>query len=200
MFLNKIIAFEGRDGVGKTSHINHLSQFLTNNNIPHITTRELANYEPLSSIKKIVVSGDLSPMEELLLVTTARSWHWRNVVMPALSANKLVIMDRFIDSTFAYQHAVQPNYIEYMNREICKCKSPDIVFLIKGEPRRSHKNDAIEHRGDAFFRKVENIYESRVNQSWYVYNTKTPFHSIQCSIEREVMAIFQLKYADAKFN
>lgn len=189
MSFNKIIAFEGRDGVGKTSHIQKLRQCLTHKNIPYIATRELADYEPLLSIKNTLLHNQLNAYEELMLIVTARSWHYRNIIHPALKNGQLVIMDRYIDSTFAYQNTIDPEYIQNMH-DLIQCPMPNAVFFIQGTPRRMTNSDQIEQRNEDFFQKVEQRYNSRKQKHWYIYDTKDPFDVIQTKIEQDILNLF----------
>lgn len=190
--MNKIISFEGIDGVGKTSHIRLLSEFLSKNNIPHICTSELSMEEPIASMRRMLIEQAWAPNEELLLIATMRAWHWRYFVEPAVKQNKTVIFDRFIHSTLAYQGSlgVPFEHISYINHTICKCSSPDYVIYISGNPRRSaNKTDRIESRDQQFFDDVNKIYVSMIEDNWFEQSTANSFDTVQNNINKFVLRV-----------
>jgi dTMP kinase len=106
-FSGKFITVEGGEGSGKSTQIKLLEQFLTENNIETITTKEPGGTEVGLKLRKLLVTGKKEtwdPISETLLFFTDRRYHLLNKVFPALKQNKVVISDRFADSTLAYQH------------------------------------------------------------------------------------------------
>ena len=102
----KFITIEGSEGVGKTTNINFIVNFLTNHNKEVIETREPGGTAAAEDIRKILLNpeSELIPdIAELLLFFAARSLHLENVIVPALRAGKFIICDRFTDATIAYQ-------------------------------------------------------------------------------------------------
>ena len=185
-----IISFEGIDGVGKSSAIFQLSQFLSKHSIQHIVSRELADYEPLISIKKLLMRNDLSQHDELTLIMQARAWHLQNIILPATQENKLVIMDRFIDSTYAYQHDVSDAYIAKLHRDI-DCPLPDYVFFMCGKSI-CRERDRIELKGSNFFSKVVNAYSKRQSlykDRWWTFDNASGFEHINEAIQSAVLSI-----------
>ena len=102
----KFITIEGSEGVGKTTNINFIVNFLTNHNKEVIETREPGGTAAAEDIRKILLNPDselIPDIAELLLFFAARSLHLENVIVPALRAGKFIICDRFTDATIAYQ-------------------------------------------------------------------------------------------------
>lgn len=100
------ISFEGGEGTGKSTQLRLLSQSLKDRNIPHIVTREPGGSPGAEQIRDLLVTGGAdrwSPLSEMLLFYAARVDHWHKVIQPALAEGKLVLCDRFADSTMAYQ-------------------------------------------------------------------------------------------------
>ncbi len=99
------ISFEGPEASGKSSQIKLLSNYLNKNKIPHIITREPGGTNISEKLRKIILNKNynISSTEELLLLMAARLNHINNVIYPALNKGKIVISDRFADSTFVYQ-------------------------------------------------------------------------------------------------
>lgn len=187
--MNKIISFEGIDGVGKSSHIALLSSFLKQNQIKHLCTRELHTTEPLYTIRNLLINGHFSSTEELMLISVARSWHWQNIVKPALNRNEIIIIDRFIHSTLAYQGLdIDHTIIDYINHHISECLRPDFVIYLCGEPRRKlNLKDKIESRGHNFFYKVEQKYQELREDNWLVQYTSQSFDEVQHNINQFII-------------
>lgn len=102
----KFITFEGPEGSGKTSVIEGIKQFFTDNNIDFITTREPGGIRIAEDIRNIILNKDNVEMDaraEALLFAAARGQHLHEKVIPALNQGKVVLCDRFIDSSLAYQ-------------------------------------------------------------------------------------------------
>ena len=101
----RFIAFEGAEGVGKTTQIRLLASFLEEAGIPSVLTREPGGTSIGEGIRELVLrgAGPVPPETELLLILAARAAFVREVVAPTLDAGKWVLSDRFDLSTFAYQ-------------------------------------------------------------------------------------------------
>tara|TARA_B100001057_G_scaffold447516_1_gene487072 strand:- start:2335 stop:2946 length:612 start_codon:yes stop_codon:yes gene_type:complete len=99
------ITFEGPEASGKSSQILLLEKFLKKKNIPFIITREPGGTKLAESLRKLILSNNsnINNLEELLLLMAARSNHINNVILPNLKKGKVVISDRYADSTFVYQ-------------------------------------------------------------------------------------------------
>ena len=102
---NLFVSFEGPEASGKSSQIKILSKYLKKNKIPHIITREPGGTKVGEKLRKIILDkkANITPSEEILLLMSARLNHINNVILPSLKKGKLVISDRFADSTFVYQ-------------------------------------------------------------------------------------------------
>jgi len=105
------ISFEGPEASGKSSQIKLLSKYFKKNKIPHIITREPGGTKNSEALRKIILNKkeNISPTEEILLLMAARLNHINKIIKPAIKEGKIVISDRFADSTFVYQGYVN-NY------------------------------------------------------------------------------------------
>ena len=102
----KFIAFEGCEGAGKSTQMRLLSEYLKEKNIPHTVTREPGGGEISEAIRKIILNGKFTAMTdecEALLYAAARVQHLADTVSPALARGELVLCDRYIFSSYAYQ-------------------------------------------------------------------------------------------------
>ncbi len=101
----KFVSFEGTEGVGKTTAIEGLCQCLEAEGIDYVRTREPGGSPFAEQLRALLLDPrtEITDDTELLLMFAARSDHLAQVILPALTAGKWVICDRFIDSTVAYQ-------------------------------------------------------------------------------------------------
>lgn len=132
----KFITFEGVDGSGKSTQAKLLHEFLITKNYDAIITREPGGTLASEQIRKILIDEKLPKLEsktELLLNFAARIEHVEKLIKPALKENKIVICDRFFDSTFAYQgngFGVDFLSIKTIQEIAIGNFKPDITFLI----------------------------------------------------------------------
>jgi dTMP kinase len=129
------ITFEGCEGCGKSTHSTLLSQFFSKNNINAILTREPGGTVAAEKVRNILLDHNVSleHTSELLLHFAARIEHVNSVISPALKENKIVICDRFYDSTVAYQHyghGLDLDIMHKMHKHFLKDLTPDITFLL----------------------------------------------------------------------
>ncbi len=136
------ITFEGGEGSGKTTQVNRLAQFLTDKDRKVLTTREPGGTAEGEKIREWLVQregGDWTPMAECLLLFAARTMHVEKIIQPALTKGKIVISDRFTDSTRAYQghgHKFPLETIESLNKMVMGDFKPDITFLLDIEVKK----------------------------------------------------------------
>jgi dTMP kinase len=130
------ISFEGGEGAGKTTQIQFLKERLQEQGLDVISSREPGGTPEAEKIRELLVhreGGDWDPLSECLLFFTARRMHIEKLIKPALEAGKVVICDRFTDSTIAYQgygHGFDLTLIDQV-RELCIYDFyPDLTFLL----------------------------------------------------------------------
>lgn len=165
------IAFEGCEGSGKSTQIRLLSQYLQENNIPHIVTREPGGGEISEEIRKIILNGKFMQMSdecEALLYAAARVQHLKDTVEPALSRGEFVLCDRYIFSSFAYQgygRGLSVDFLEKINEYALQKAMPDITLFLNISPKcafeRKHgadENDRMEQAGELFHQRVYRGY------------------------------------------
>ena len=169
----KFITFEGCDGCGKSTQLRLLSEYLTEQKIPHIFTREPGGGKISEAIREILLNGKNSEMTdecEALLYAAARAQHLRDRVQPALEKGELVICDRYVDSSFAYQayaRGLGMNFVQKINHFALEEFSPDVTVFIDLTPEeafaRKHgaeENDRMEQAGLPFHRRVYEGYKA----------------------------------------
>ena len=130
------ITFEGGEGVGKTTQINHLQKNLTEAGHDVITTREPGGTKTAEEIRSLLSHKDhgetWTPEAELMLLFAARAMHIKEVIAPALSAGKVILCDRYIDSTRVYQgylQSVDMDFILDLEQRIVGQYMPDLTLI-----------------------------------------------------------------------
>lgn len=166
------ITFEGPDGGGKSTHVELLAGYLRNNEYPVVVTREPGGTALGEDIRNVLLDQrvkNLSLWGELFLYLSCRSQVLEEVIKPALISKKIVICDRFMDATVAYQgfgRKMNIGLINDLNELLVKEFKPDLTVLIDVEPglglkrSRARKNnvDRIEEEKIAFHRRVRKGY------------------------------------------
>lgn len=161
-----LITFEGIDGCGKTTQIELLEKWLIDKNYSHSIFREPGGTELSERIRGLLLDSrqEMNPVTELLLFSAARSQLISEKVLPRLKKDEIVILDRFYDSTTAYQgygrKSVSLAQIEALNRMAGHNLVPDLTFYLQisvkeAETRTvSQQKDRMEQSGNDFFEEV----------------------------------------------
>lgn len=130
-----IISFEGPDGAGKTTVINQLLPILSEKlNQSIVSTREPGGVDIAERIRDVILDVNHTSMDdktELLLYMAARRQHFVEKVLPALKSGKLVLIDRFIDSSVAYQgsgRGLDKQVISWLNDFATDSRKPDLTL------------------------------------------------------------------------
>ena len=130
-----IISFEGPDGAGKTTVINRLLPILSEKlNRSIVSTREPGGVDIAERIRDVILDVNHTSMDdkpELLLYMAARRQHFVEKVLPALKSGKLVLIDRFIDSSVAYQgsgRGLDKQVISWLNDFATDSRKPDLTL------------------------------------------------------------------------
>ena len=177
MAKGKFITFEGCDGCGKSTQLKLLRAYLEQENVPHIFTREPGGGKISESIREILLNGKNAEMTddcEALLYAAARMQHLADRVAPALAEGKLVVCDRYVDSSLAYQayaRGLGVEFISQINAQALKKYRPDVTIFIDLTPeaafKRKHgadENDRLEQAGMAFHERVYAGYKALAAQ------------------------------------
>ena len=178
---NLFISFEGPEASGKSSQIKLLSIFLKKNKIPFLVTREPGGTVNSEKLRKIILDKKepITATEEILLLMAARLNHMNKVIIPTLLKGKMVITDRFADSTFVYQGYVN-NYglkkTMLLHKNLLNNFLPSKTFLFLLPPKIINerlKKRKISNKYDKinldFHKKVINGYNhlSRNNKRFF---------------------------------
>ena len=167
----RFITFEGADGCGKSTQMQKLKDRLEECGYEIVCSREPGGCEISERIRDVVLDARLmgmSPACEALLFAASRAEHVRQVILPAIENGKIMLCDRFLDSSFAYQargRELGDDFIRQINTP-AKAAVPDRTLLFVGKREtvsqrlRSHENlDRIEQEQDCFVCRVYEAYD-----------------------------------------
>jgi dTMP kinase len=181
MMQGKFITIEGGEGVGKSTQIGRLKEFIAGQGVEVVVTREPGGTHRAERIRELLLETSDEPMPstcELLLMFAARSTHLENVIRPALERGACVICDRFTDATYAYQgggrHLAIEN-IAILEQMVQGTLRPDLTLLLDAPldisaARASARNaaagtnDRFEQERRDFFERVRTAYLDRARQ------------------------------------
>lgn len=168
-----LVTFEGGEGCGKSTQIKLFTEFLKKNKFRFVVSREPGGTPVYEEIRKVLLSSksEITSKAEFLLFSSARAQHVAEVVKPSLEQGKVVILDRFYDSSFAYQGYagnLEVKEIEEITKFAIDGCVPDltIIFDISYEDGIKRKNadvnlktlDRIESKGESYHNKVRAGY------------------------------------------
>ncbi|HHZ19673.1 MAG TPA: dTMP kinase [Firmicutes bacterium] len=204
------ITFEGIDGCGKSTQVRLFTDWLVKQGKPVLVTREPGGTPLAERIRRVLlepVEEEVYPLTEILLYAASRAQHVAGQIGPALAAGKIVICERFVDSTFAYQGyglGYDLALIKELNHVATGGLVPDWTLLMDLPPElaaarlhgRAGGEDRIEARGLAFQGRVRDGYlrlaadhPKRIHR---IDLGDRGVEAIQCEIQRA----FQCRFPD----
>lgn len=175
----KFITFEGLDGCGKSTQLERLALALGAEKLPLVVTREPGGTATGEKIRQLLLdtgTSGLAPFAELALMFASRAQHIQEVILPAVSQARLVLCDRFTDSTEAYQgggRKLGSEPVLALHRILCGNLQPDLTILMDSDvaasvqrARRRNRSrittepdeNRFEQENRAFFERVRNAY------------------------------------------
>jgi len=183
--LSLFITFEGVEGSGKTTQIQRLKKYFAQKGISCQVTREPGGCSIGEKVRKILLDPDhrgMAPMSELLLYEAARAQHVMEVIEPLLKKGGVVLCDRFIDATFAYQgygRRIDLKWIERLNQFSSHGIKPDVTFLLDcpsdvGLKRALKRNRTLKQEKEGRFEKEKIQFHQRVRKGYLAIAKKEP--------------------------
>lgn len=177
------ITFEGCEGCGKSTQSLLLFNLLTSHGIAAVHTREPGGTSLAEKVRHILLDPEstISPMAELLLYEAARAQHADELIRPSLKAGKIVICDRYIDATLAYQgygRKLDRQVIAQLNAIAARDAVPNLTICLdipvekglerarslKKDPFGGGQGDRLEREEISFHRRVRNGYRALARQ------------------------------------
>lgn len=167
MIKGKFVTLEGCDGCGKTTQTEMLKKYLSEKGTDYVFTREPGGGKISEAIRAMILdekNAEMTDECEALLYAAARVQHLHDTVAPALAAGKLVLCDRYYDSSFAYQgegRGLGEEFVASVNAYAIERFTPDATVFIDLPPKeaflRKHgadKDDRMELAGEEFHERV----------------------------------------------
>ena len=188
------ITFEGTDGSGKSTQFRLFAEYLSQNGYDVVLTREPGGTVISEKIRNIILDPDnreMDPMTEALLFASSRAQHVEQLIRPAINEGKIVLCDRFMDSSIAYQGYGRGlgDCVRVINEYAVGGLQPDITFYLDLDPDtgrkrniKAGKSDRMEQERMEFHQRVYNGYKELSS----IY--KDRFVSIDASLTIEEIA------------
>ena len=208
MFKKKgiLIVFEGIEGSGKSFHIKKLYKKILKLKLPVIITREPGGSESSEKIRNLILRGKKNKFHNLtdtLLYISSRNENLRQTIIPNILKKKIVICDRFVDSTIAYQSyglGIKRQIIEKLHKVALNNIKPDFTFLLKlkinDSIKRINKRQS-KNRYDKFtkkfYTKVQKGYLkiSKNNKKYFVVNTSLNSKLVEALIYKRFLKLIK---------
>jgi dTMP kinase len=194
--MSLFVSIEGFDGVGKTTQANLLNEYLKNEGIKSILVREPGGTSVAEKIREILIDdSELSPITELLLFESARSDLVNKLIREKLKNDFIVITDRYLDSTLAYQgygRNIDKSIINELNKFSTDNLYPDITFLLdlnveEANKRTKKRKDTSNKDQILKFENEENIFHQKIRDGFLkiAKNNKDRINIIDASLDQK---------------
>jgi len=194
------IVFEGIEGTGKTYQINKLYNNLKSKKIISIKTREPGGCPSAEKIRKLIfskTSNQFDSLTDFYLMCAARNEHVKKLLLIAQKKNKVVICDRFTDSTYAYQvigNKIEKNFNMLNQKFILNRLKPNLTIVLKSNfntifsrIKKRKKINKFDKLKINFYKKAQNAFISKAinNKNYYIFNSSknTP------DLEKEILKL-----------
>ena len=207
------IVFEGVEGCGKSYQSKKLLKNLKKKGINAVLTREPGGTRSAESIRSLILKDYFNKGKEdkfdkytdTLLYLAARNEHIKNKIKPALKKGQIVICDRFIDSTYAYQvygKKVKKTFIDNIHKVILDGIKPDLTFVLKVSSKSSisrlkkrRTTNRYDNFSKSFYNKAQkaflNIAKNKKN--YYVFDSSSNSNVLENKIFKTINAILKIK-------
>lgn len=199
------VAFEGGDGVGKSTQIQLAAEWVQTQGWEVITTREPGGTELGESLRELLLhAGDVSPRAEALMFAASRAQHVAKLIAPALNAGKVVLSDRYLASSIAYQgqgRELGPKEIRDLSLWATGGLTPNLTVLLDMDPQAAAARqardaslgepDRMERSGFDFQLRVreEFLRQSENNDTWLVVDATQPIADIAAQVRLRLAQI-----------
>lgn len=197
MVKGTLISFEGPEGAGKSSVLEAILPLLEEKGISFITTREPGGVDIAEKIRQVILDLNHTSMDaktELLLYIASRRQHLVERVLPALAAGKLVLMDRFIDSSVAYQgygRGLSVEDIEWLNQFATDGLKPDLTLYFDLDVEEGLARIAKNREREVNRLDLEGLeLHKKVRQGYLALSEKEPERIVKIDASQSFEAVF----------
>lgn len=200
-----LITFEGIEGCGKSTQVDLLFDYLTRKGYNVIKTREPGGTVFGEALRDVALQKniDVFPLSELLTIMAIRAQHVEELIMPALQDRTIVLCDRFVDASYAYQgygRGIDLGIIETLNRLVTKGIRPNLTVLIdcaaglglKRKAKDHRSLDRFEKESLSFHRKIRNAYLKLADEDqrrFFVVDGKSKIGDLHRLIKEKVESL-----------
>ncbi|HEY0216945.1 MAG TPA: dTMP kinase [Cellulomonas sp.] len=199
-----LVSFEGGDGSGKSTQSRLLGAWLTRRGVPVVLTREPGGTDLGQVLRQAVLHGEhLDPRTEALLYAADRAHHVASLVRPALARGAVVVTDRYLDSSVAYQGTgrdLGAEEVERLSLWATRGLLPALTVLLDVDPEvgmgrlrgRTAAPDRLESAGEEFHRRTRAAFLARAQADagrWLVLDASRPAETIAADVRTRVAAL-----------
>jgi dTMP kinase len=191
----------GVEGAGKTTQLRHISGFLKSSGRNFVMTREPGGTEIGMKIRRILLdpeNRDLTPKAELFLYAADRIQHIEQIILPALKEGKIVVTDRFVDSTTVYQgyaRGIDLELVEKINELVLNGLKPDLTLLLDISPTvglarvRDQFQLGERAESESRFEREELVFHEKIRQGFLTLaqKEKTRFRVIDADRDPDMV-------------
>lgn len=202
--MSQFLTIEGIEGVGKSTALHFISQYLTQQGKQVLVTREPGGTPLAEKIRMLLLTPNdqeiMQSKTELLLMYACRAQHLATLIQPALSEGKWVVSDRFNDATYAYQgggRQLDISQIDLLDNWVVGELKPHATILLDapaelGLARAKHRGpqDRIEQEKIDFFERVREAYLSRAKQDPRRFHVIDATQSLE-KVQRDIQTVLE---------
>ena len=202
MYKYPIIVFEGIEGSGKSFHIKNLEKYLKKKKIKYIRLREPGGSKNSEKIRNLILnkSSNFSRLTDLFLYMAARNENYQSIIKKNYK-KKIILIDRFIDSTIVYQHygmCINKILIIHLNKFILKNVKPSFTFLnivdmknLKLRISKRSKTNRYDNFNINFYKKVQKGYIqlSKNKKNYMIVNSNKPIDENKKIIKKKINSL-----------
>ena len=186
------ISFEGPEASGKSTQILLLKNYLKLKKIPYIITREPGGTKFAENLRKLILSNktNINNLEEILLLMAGRSNHINNVILPNIKKGKIVISDRFADSTLVYQGFVNKfgiSKVKKLHKELLDNYYPDYTFVFNLSPKEIIKRLKIRKNKNKYDKNDLNFHNNIIKGYNKISKNNRRFIQIDASLSKNII-------------
>lgn len=184
------ITLEGLEGAGKSTGLETVKAMLDELGVGYLSTREPGGTALGERVRELLLTTDMAPMTELLLMFAARVEHVSSVIQPALNRGTWVVCDRFTDSSYAYQgggRALGTETVADLEALTLPDLTPDLTLILDIDPKRGldratrdRKADRFESEQQSFFERTRAVFLRRASQDsrFHVIDAGASVHEV----------------------
>ena len=192
------ISFEGPEASGKSTQILLLKNYLKLKKISYVITREPGGTEFAENLRKLILSNKtkINNLEEILLLMAGRSNHINNIILPSINKGKIVISDRFADSTLVYQGFVNKfgiSRVKKLHKELLNNYQPDYTFIFKLSPKEIIKRLKNRKNKNKYDKNDVNFHNNIIKGYKKISKNNRRFIQIDASLSKNTIQNIILK-------